>query len=97
MIYILECLCDVSCSDDEQPKLKPRSSLLDKTPQLIPAEDASFKSDSTRTLVVSWCIVTVKIVVEAQFCFFFVCRPANHTARIVRLFICIETLNNFYY
>lgn len=65
MIYILEFLCDVSCSDDEQPKPKPRSSLLDET--LIPAEDASFKSDSTRTLVVSWCINTVKIVVEAYF------------------------------
>ena len=29
------------CSDDEQPKPKPRSSLLSDTPQLIPAEDVS--------------------------------------------------------
>ena len=52
MIYILEY---VSCSDDEQPKPKPSSSLLNDTPQLIPAEDdVSFKSEAT--LVVSWCI-----------------------------------------
>ena len=53
MIYILEFLHDVSCSDDEQPKPKPRSTLLDETPQLIPAEDASLMTDSTCTLVVS--------------------------------------------
>ena len=92
MIYILEY---VSCSDDEQ---KPSSSLLNDTPQLIPAkDDLSFKSEAT--LVVSWCIITVKkCIVEAHFCFFFLlCRPANHTERIVRLIFCVEILKQSNY
>ena len=88
MIYILEFLHDGSCSDDEQPKPKPRSTLLNETPQLIPAEDASLMTDST--LVVSWYILTVKIVVEAHFFCSFVCRPANHARRIVRLFLVLR-------
>ena len=64
MVIYIEFLHVVSCSDDEQPKPKPRSSLLSDIPQLIPAEDdVSFKSETT--LVVSWCIIIAKSIVYA--------------------------------